>query len=223
MEQIGDDMALVGDCGSASLAFHVLFRELSLALMDLLENPKLAHAIMDKGVEHAIEKGKFNIDCGLRVLRLNDSIANMSVISPEHFREFILPHMKAVCDELHRYEPDVRIYCHVCGNVIPIMEDLIETGLDCIGPLDPLGGFTCEQAREAVGDRVALMGGVNTLSFINSSPEELVEETKVCIEGAGREGGFILGSGCVVPRGARRENLLAIRLAAEGFGGADSD
>ena len=218
IEQVGDRMALLGDCGSATLSFHVLFRELSLALMDLVENPKLTHAIMDKGVAHAVEKGKFSIDTGLRMLRLNDSVANMSVISPEHWREFIFPHMKSVCDELHSYCPDVRIYCHICGNVMPIMEDLIATGLDCIGPLDPLGDFTCAQAREAVGDRIALMGGVNTLSFINSTPEELIEEARVCIEGAGRHGGYILGSGCVVPRSASRENLLALHTAAERFG-----
>ncbi|MHC4666663.1 MAG: uroporphyrinogen decarboxylase family protein, partial [Planctomycetota bacterium] len=217
MQKVGDSLALLGDCGSATLAFHVLFRELSLVLMDLLENPKLAHAIMDKGVEHAIEKGKFHIDCGLRILRLNDSIANMSVISPQHFREFILSHMKTVCDELHHYQPDVRIYCHVCGNVMPIMDDLIATGLDCIGPLDPLGGFTCADARRAVGDRIALMGGVNTLSFINSSPEELMEEARLCIEGAGKRG-YVPGSGCVVPRSAHRENLLALHTAAKRFG-----
>ena len=218
IEQVGDDMALLGDCGSATLAFHVLFRELSLALMDLVENPKLTHAIMDKGVAHAVEKGKFHIDTGLRMLRLNDSVANMSVISPEHFREFISPHMKTVCDELHSYCPKVRIYCHICGNIMPIMEDLIATGLDCIGPLDPLGNFTCAQAREAAGDRIALMGGVNTLSFINSTPEGLIDEARVCIEGAGRQGGYILGSGCVVPRSASRENLLALHTAAERFG-----
>jgi uroporphyrinogen-III decarboxylase len=217
IESVGDRIALLGDCGSATLAFHVLFRELSLALMDLVENPKLTHAIMDKGVEHAVEKGKFHIDCGLRTLRLNDSIANMSVISPQHFRQFIKPHIKTVCDELHRYEPDVRIYCHVCGNVMPIMEDLIKTGLDCIGPLDPLGGFTCAQARRAVGDHIALMGGVNTLSFINSTPQQLIEEARLCIEGAGRCG-YILGSGCVVPRTAMKENLLALHTAAEQYG-----
>ncbi|HUT28737.1 MAG TPA: uroporphyrinogen decarboxylase family protein [Sedimentisphaerales bacterium] len=218
MQKVGDGIALLGDCGSATLAFHVLCRELSLALMDLLENPKLTHAIMAKGVEHAVEKGKFHIDCGLRMLRLNDSIANMSVISPQHFREFILPHMKMVCDELHHYEPDVRIYCHVCGNVMPIMEDLIAASLDCVGPLDPLGGFTCAQARQAIGDRIALMGGVNTLSFINSTPQQLIDEARICIEGAGRSG-YILGSGCVVPRAARKENLLALYEAAERFGG----
>ena len=218
IEQVGDRMALLGDCGSATLAFHVLLRRIDNALRDLIEQPKLTHAIMEKGAAHAIEKGKFSIDTGLRMLRLNDSVANMSVISPQHFREFIFPHMKTVCDELHGYCPDVRIYCHICGNVMPIMEDLIATGLDCIGPLDPLGDFTCAQAREAVGDRIALMGGVNTLSFINSTPEELIEEARVCIEGAAKRGGYVLGSGCVVPRSASRENLLALHTASERFG-----
>ena len=218
IEQFGDKVALLGDCASATLAFQVLFRGLTRALLDLVENPKLTHAIMDKGAAHAIEKGKFSIDTGLRMLRLNDSVANMSVISPKHWREFIFPRMKMVCDELHHYEPEVRIYCHICGNVMPILDDLITTGLDCIGPLDPLGNFTCAQAREAVGDRIALMGGVNTLSFINSSPEELIEEARICIEGAGQHGGYILGSGCVVPRGAPKENLIALRTAAERFG-----
>jgi hypothetical protein len=96
-EQVGDKMALLGDCGSATLAFHVLLRRIDNALLDLIEQPELTHAIMEKGAAHAIEKGKFHIDSGLKMLRLNDSVANMSVISPEHWREFILPHMKTVC------------------------------------------------------------------------------------------------------------------------------
>jgi len=218
----GDRVALLGDCASATLAFHVLYRRLDNALLDFVQNPKLVHATMEKGVQIAVEKGKFNIDTGLRILRLNDSVANMSVISPAHWREFIFPHMKTVCDDLHRYCPEVRIYCHICGNVMPIMEDLIATGLDCIGPLDPLGNFTCAEARRAVGNRIALMGGVNTLSFINSSPEELMEEARICIEDAGRQGAYVLGSGCVVPRSAPRENLLALAEAAQRYGKAES-
>jgi len=219
MAEVGEDLALIGDCGSATLAFHVLFRPLSLTLMDLVENPALTDAIMDKGVEHAVEKGKFHVDCGLRILRLNDSIANMSVISPRHFRRYIKPRIKTVCDELHRYEQSVRIYCHICGNVMPIIDDLIETGLDCIGPLDPLGNFTCADARHAAGDRIALMGGINTLSFIDSTPQQLIEQARICIEGAGRRG-YILGSGCVIPRSAPKENLLALHTAAVRYGNA---
>jgi uroporphyrinogen-III decarboxylase len=173
---------------------------------------------MEKGAAIAVEKGKFNIDLGLKILRLNDSVGNMSVISPEHWRRFVFPHMKEVCETLHAYDPEVRIYCHICGNILPIAEDLVDTGLDCIGPLDPLGNFTPAQVRERVGDAVSLMGGVNTLTFLEGRPEQIIEESAACMRQAGSHGGYVLGSGCVVPRGAPRENLLAMREAADSYG-----
>jgi len=218
LAEAGEDMALIGDCGPATLAFLIFFRGYQRSLFDLMEEPALVHAVMEKGVAHAIAKGKFHIDNGIRILRLNDSPANMLVISPQNFRDYILAHMRDVCSELHSYCADVRIYCHICGNIIPIMDELVETGLDCIGCLDPLGNFSCAEARGAVGDRSALMGGVNTLSFIDSTPGQIINEARECIEGAGREGGYILGSGCVIPRNAVRENLLALAEAAERFG-----
>lgn len=217
VSEVSGRIALLGDCASATLAFCVLYRRLDNALLDLVENPRLIHALMEKGTEIAVEKGKFNIDTGLKMLRLNDSVANMTVISPPHWREFVYPHMKTVCDELHSYDPGVRIYCHICGNVMPIIEDLIAVGLDCIGPLDPLGNFTCAEARAAVRDRAALMGGVNTLTFVEGSPEDIIAESRLCMEGAGGTG-YILGSGCVVPRTAKRENLLALSEAASAYG-----
>jgi uroporphyrinogen-III decarboxylase len=218
MKMAGDEVAILGDCASATLAFHVSLRGMHQALLDLVEEPGLVRRIMEKGVAIAVEKGKFNIDLGLRMLRLNDSVGNISVISPNHWRTFVFPHMKEVCDELHRYAPDVKIYCHICGNILPIAEDLVKAGLDCVGPLDPLGGFTPLDVRERVGDAVALMGGVDTLSFINSTPDEIMEEARKCIVQAGRKGGYILGSGCVVPRGARKRNVEALRTASEQYG-----
>ncbi|HDK25560.1 MAG TPA: hypothetical protein ENG48_00545 [Candidatus Atribacteria bacterium] len=219
MMKLADDrICLIGDCDSATLAFYINMRGYNNALIDLIEQPKLVHATMDKGVAIAIEKGKFNIDLGIKILRLNDSVANMSVISPKHWREFIFPHIKDVCDELHHYDPEVKVYCHICGNILPIVKDLVKTGLDCIGPLDPLGGFTPGQVRKIVGNSVSLMGGVNTLSFINNTPEQIIEEARRCILAAGIRGGYILSSGCVIPRSASKENLKALREAVEKYG-----
>ena len=218
IELAGDKICLIGDCDSATLAFYVDFCGYQKALMDLVDNPSLVHSAMEKGVAIAIEKGKFNIDLGFRVLRLNDSVANMSVISPQLWREFIFPHMKEVCTELHHYCPEVKIYCHICGNILPVVNDLVETGLDCIGPLDPLGHFTSAQVRKIVGERVSLLGGVNTLSFLQNSPEEILDEARRCIQGAGKKGGYILSSGCVIPRGASKENVKALKIAVEKYG-----
>ena len=46
--------------------------------------------------------------------------------------------MKDVCDALHAYDTETRIYCHICDDILPIAGDLVDTGFDCIGPLDPL-------------------------------------------------------------------------------------
>lgn len=218
IEKVGEEITLIGDCGTATLAFCVCLRGMSNTILDLIDSPELVHAIMEKGTEIAIEKGKFNIDNGLKVLRLNDSVANMSVISPEFWRQYVFPHMKDVCDELHRYDPEVKIYCHICGNIMPVVEDIIKTGIDCIGPLDPLGGFSCGQVRDITGDRVALLGGVNTLSFINCPRKEIFKEAGRCIRQAGLKGGYVLSSGCVVPRDAKEESLKALVDAANAYG-----
>jgi len=216
--EAGDTITLIGDVNSATLAFLVVLRGLESAMTDLVENPALVHAVLEKGVEIAIERGRFMIDLGHRVLRLNDSVANMSLISPESWREFVYPHMRTVCEELHRYDPSVRIYCHICGNVTPILEDLVAAGLDCIGPLDPLGQMQAREVRRVVGGRVALMGGVDTLAFIQERPEQIEQQARACILGAGETGGYVLGSGCVVPRAASPESLRALRHAAELYG-----
>ena len=223
LDLTGDRIALAGDMGSATLAFSVLLRNMNNALVDLVEEPRLVDAIMEKGTAIVIEKGKFFIDNGVNILRLNDSVANMSVISPRAWRRFIRPRFKTICDELHGYAPEAKIYCHICGNVQPVIEDLVKTGLDCIGPLDPLGGVDCASVRELAGDDVALMGGVNTLSFVADRTDLIADETGRCIRAAGAGGAFIVGSGCALPRNSRRPNLAAFRRAAELYGTYDED
>ncbi len=214
----GDDVGLCGDCDSATMAFCVSLRGMQQALLDLIDSPELVHRLMEKGTAYVIERGKFLVDCGLRILRLNDSVGNMSVISPRTWKEFVFPHMKQVCDELHGYCPEAKIYCHICGNVLPIVEDLVETGLDCIAPLDPLGGFSVADVRKRVGDGYVLMGGVNTMSFVNSSPAEIHAEALRCIEEGNRNGAFVLGSGCALPSDTKRENLEALVAASKEAG-----
>ena len=106
---------------------------------------------------------------------------------------------------------------------INAIEDLVETGLDCIGPLDPLGGVDCARVRELADGRIALMGGVNTLSFAGDRTDRIEDETGRCIRAAGAGGAFIVGSGCALPRNSRRRNLEAFRRAAELYGTYDED
>ena len=50
---------------------------------------------------------------------------------------------------------------------------LADTGAHAVEPLDPLGGVSVADAKRRIGGRVALMGGVNTLTLAHGTPEEV--------------------------------------------------
>jgi hypothetical protein len=214
IDEFSENLAFIGDCDSATMSYYIRFRGLERAMFDLIENPELVHAVMEKGVQTAIARGKYWLDMGIEVLRLNDSAGNMTLMSPAHWREFIYPHLKTVCDELHKYSKNAIIYCHICGNILPIAQNLVDAGFDCIAPLDPLGGFTVADIRAKVGQSVSLMGGVNTISLLQNTPNQIEQEATECIRQSGGNG-FILGSGCVVPRDCPLENIAALVEAAK--------
>jgi uroporphyrinogen-III decarboxylase len=206
----------VGDCDTASLPFFARFRGVQGVMMDLLLRPEFARECFQLGINFVVQRARFLIDCGCRVLRLNDSMANMNLISPAQWREFVGPVFTEVCRQIRAYQPDVRIYCHVCGNVMPVLADLRQTGLDCIGPMDPLGGMDVGRAREILGPGYCLMGGVNTMTLAKGTPAEVSAECRTVLAKArAREGAFILGSGCALSRLTTAANLQALRESVD--------
>lgn len=213
-ERHGDRMALIGDCDTPSLSFMATLRGMQRVMIDLLSETALAEAIIEKGTAIAVERARFWLARGIRVLRINDSMANMSVISPDHWREFVAPAFREFCHQVHALDPEALIYCHICGNVMPVLEELAQTGLDCIGPLDPMGGMSVSTVRELIGQEIALMGGINTMTLLQGPISAIHDETRQCIEANASDTGYIPGSGCVVPPHAPLEHLKALYDAA---------
>jgi len=188
------------------------YRGRQQALMDLPLDPDLANRIMDAALEIAIERAKALVRCGVDALYIGDPSASSSVISPRHFEAFCLPRFRLFCTELHK--SGALIYIHICGDSRPLLEMMAETGADCVEPLDPLGGVDVADAKRRIGGRVALMGGVNTLTLLDGSPEQVYEEATACCRAAGSEGGYILAAGDMVPDPTPEQNVRALLRAA---------
>jgi hypothetical protein len=185
------------------------------ALMDLAADPDLANRVMDAALGNAVEHGQALVACGVDALYVGDPLASSSVISPQHFGEFCFPRFRLFCSELHKR--DVLIYMHICGNSRPILEMMADTGADCVEPLDPLGGVNVADAKRRVGGRVALMGGVNTLTLLNGSPDQVYEEALDCCRAGGSNGGYVLAAGDMVPDRTPQDNVRAMVRAARDF------
>ena len=106
------------------------------------------------------------------------------------------------------------IYIHVCGNSNPILEMLADTGAHTVEPLDPLGGVSVADAKRRIGDRVALMGGLNTLTLAHGTPDEVrAEAIQKCREGGPH--GYVLAAGDMVPPTTSLDNLRAMVQVAK--------
>ena len=140
-------------------------------------------------------------------LYIGDPAASASLVSPQHFERFCLPAYRKFCR--HFANLDVLIYVHICGNANPILEMLADTGAHAVEPLDPLGGVSVADAKRRIGNRVALMGGLNTLTLANGTAEEVKAEAILkCREGGSH--GYMLAAGDMVPPSTPPENLSAM-------------
>ena len=177
------------------------------AMMDFFDRPDFVHAVMDIQAEMAIRQAERLLPANIDVLYIGDPAASASLISPQQFETFCLPAYQKFCE--HFRNTDILIYIHVCGNSNPILEMLAATGADVVEPLDPLGGVSVADAKQRIGDRVALMGGVNTLTLASGTAEEVRQEAIAkCREGGPH--GYVLAAGDMVPPTTTIENLRAL-------------
>ena len=88
LKEVGDDAYIAGTAASQSMNFLVQMRGSEQAMLDLVENPELAHAIMQKGTDISINIGLALIEAGVDGIYIGDAWASASIISPAHYREF---------------------------------------------------------------------------------------------------------------------------------------
>jgi uroporphyrinogen decarboxylase len=79
------------------------------------------------------------------------------MISPQAFRDHVFPWYREMARRCH--EKDRLFLMHSDGDLNPLMEDIIDVGVDVIQPIDP----TCidiVRFKERYGDRICLVGNV---------------------------------------------------------------
>ena len=79
--------------------------------------------------------------------------------SPDLFAEYITPYLKDILDTYR----SMGFYTikHTDGNIMPLLDQMVECGPDALHSIDPQGGVSLKKVKELVGDKVALCGNVN--------------------------------------------------------------
>ncbi|MCK4805294.1 MAG: uroporphyrinogen decarboxylase, partial [Spirochaetes bacterium] len=70
-----------------------------------------------------------------------------------------------------------------------------DSGIDCLDPIDPLGGMDMLYIRENYSSRIARKGNIDCVKvLVDGKPDQVVEAVKDCIRKGSPGGGHIISS-----------------------------
>ena len=130
-------------------------------------------------------------------------------LSPAQFGEFITPYLAKLITGYR----DLGFYVikHTDGNIMPVLDQLVQTHPHALHSLDPQGGVDMAKVKKLVGQQVCLIGNVNCGLVDTGTDEQVVESTRYALRHGMPGGGYIFStSNCIYTgmRLARYELML---------------
>jgi uroporphyrinogen-III decarboxylase len=178
-------------------------------MVDYVERPEFVKKLARIGVDYHVELYRKLIAEGVEVVLLGDDYAGKTgpFMSPGHFQQFILPGLQTVV----RAVKDAGAYCihHTDGDIWKILDLLVSTGLDALGPLEP-AYMRLDEVRRHTRGKVAVIGNVDVDLLSRGSVAEVRAATRELLERVSPLGGHILSSGNTISSSVRPENFLAM-------------
>ncbi len=217
VRDFGRDYWVVGSCQTTLWETAIALRGFEKLMMDLCDDPERVGRILDIPQEYHRVVCRRLVELGVDMVWLGDDLGAQSsmIMSPETWRAVLKPRFAALIAELKGMNPALKIAYHTDGFVEPVIDELVEIGIDVLHPVQP-ACMDPAALKRRFGDRLSFMGTVDeqhTLPF--GSVDDVRREVEERIRTVGRDGGLILGPTHHVQLDTPLENLLALVDAAK--------
>ena len=189
-------------------------------LMDMMTNEDYANALFDKVMEFPLRAGLKVIDENIDMIWLGDDVGmqQQMLMPPELWRKYLKPRMKKLISSYKAKNPEFIVAYHSCGYIEPIIEDLIEVGLDVLNPIQPLA-MDPAMIKEKYGDRLSFWGGICVQETLPHGTEETIrDEVALRMRTIGKNGGYMISPAHTIQADTSLENVLAFYKAAKELG-----
>ena len=134
------------------------------------------------------------------------------MISPVLFQDLIAPCYKRLFDWVHRNTP-WKVFFHSCGGIYPIINALINCGVDILNPVQTsAAGMDPARLKAEFGGRVTFWGGgIETQSVLPfGSEQDVREQVRERLRVLGPGGGFVFATVHNIQRDVPAANILAM-------------
>jgi len=117
-------------------------------------------------------------------------------LSPRMFSKFVTPYLKQLIAAYR--EMGFYVIKHTDGNIMPILDQLVDCNPHALHSLDPQAGVDIADIKKRVGDKVAVCGNVNCGLLDNGTDEEVIANVRYCLKNGMPGYGFVFcTSNCV--------------------------
>jgi hypothetical protein len=135
----------------------------------------------------SMEGAKFDL------IETGGGAASSTLISPKLHAQFCLPYDREMHNALH--DLGFLITYHTCGGTRGIEESIVANGTDASETLAPISIGSNQEPwdfKRKIGNRLALIGGVDQYSVVSDGPPAKIRATvRELFEKVGSEGGYI--------------------------------
>jgi uroporphyrinogen decarboxylase len=205
--------------GHEAFEFSHYLRGMTNLLMDYIERPDLVKRLASVVTTYKKRVLERAADEGADVLLTGDDYAHRQgpIMSPAHFAEFVLPYLQEAVDVAKaKGLPFIK---HTDGNLWPIMDMIVDTGIDALDPLEPIASMDIGRVKEEYGERIAVAGNVDCGELLSrATPGEVTEAVKETIAKGSVGGGHILASSNSIHPAVKPENYRAMVDATRRYG-----
>jgi uroporphyrinogen decarboxylase len=206
-----EDIALLGGIvGPLSQAWLLMgYEAICFALYD---NPEMVTECFKISNEYNKEAARRSVEAGCHGIWLSEDLgdSNSGFMSTDLFRRYLLPYIVEITEYVDGL--GVPVLLHSCGCIKQYLDDLAQTKIASIHPLQRTAGMDLKEVKQKYGKRFCIIGNVDssrTLPY--GTPEDVAAETKEAIEIAAPGGGYVLASDHSLHDGIPVENIIAIR------------
>lgn len=212
------DAFLGADVSPCAFEMHNRLRGMEDSLVDLITDNKASMRLLNRCGTFAAELAHRALDrYDLQMLWTGDDVGSQSamMMSPELWRTHIRPALQRVVEAAREHA--VLVAYHSCGSIRPIVQDLIEMGIDALNPIQPLAAdMDPATLKREYGSALTFIGGVDTQELLtNSAPTTVRRETERLIEHMTTDGGgYVLGGSHTIAPETPIENIFAMLAAA---------
>jgi uroporphyrinogen decarboxylase len=190
-------------------------RGLQEMLMDLVLQPEIPRYIMERLTDVYVENtARVLALAGDRIdmVYFYDDVATQSglMISAKMWREFIRPCHARIIEVAQRHSVPVMYHCD--GAIYPLINDLIELGVNVLNPVQAdAAGMEPQRLKDEFGDRLSFHGGIDIIKTLpRGTPDDVRAEVRERIRVLGRDGGYVLASSHHIQSDTPLANVFAM-------------